>query len=271
MSLLRREQLVRLARQYDALIVTDDVYDFLQWPIFPPGSTESSSNMCVRRIVDIDRFLDGGPGPESFGNAVSNGSFSKIIGPGTRTGWVEGTPKMAWGASQAGSSRSGGAPSQLTSTFLHQLLQSGSFMEHLQKTLIPSYASRYHCVVQAIQSHLLPLGVSMLNPSRDIAGGYFAWLTLPSGTDAQRVAQRAKTEESLVVAEGALFKVQGDEEAPGMSFNENIRICYAWEDEGKLAEGIERLARVIERVLNGESIYLSNSSTTGNRDVENFQ
>lgn len=81
-SLRRREALVRLARKYDALIVTDDVYDMLQWS----SSGKVLNSACQPRIVDIDRTLDDGP-IDQFGNAVSNGSFSKIVAPGCRTGW----------------------------------------------------------------------------------------------------------------------------------------------------------------------------------------
>lgn len=97
MSIRRREQLVRLARKYDALIVTDDVYDFLQWTSEP--STHYPTKAIAPRLVDIDRVLDGGP-KDDYGNVVSNGSFSKLIGAGCRVGWAEGTPKFAYGLSQ---------------------------------------------------------------------------------------------------------------------------------------------------------------------------
>lgn len=103
MTLRRREELVRVARDYDALIITDDVYDFLQWPSSLSAETLSLDKAVLPRIVDVDRFLDGGAeraGADGFGNAASNGSFSKICGPGLRTGWVEGTEKMAHGVSQ---------------------------------------------------------------------------------------------------------------------------------------------------------------------------
>jgi DNA-binding transcriptional MocR family regulator len=99
MSLARREALVRLVRKHDALIITDDVYDMLQWNINPSEDLSNCSTACQPRLVDIDAYLDGGPIDE-FGNSMSNGSFSKIMGPGLRTGWAEGTAKFAWGLSQ---------------------------------------------------------------------------------------------------------------------------------------------------------------------------
>lgn len=100
MSLSDRQELVRLAREFDALIITDDVYDFLQWSPDPNGSLSHPNRAVQPRIVDVDRYLDGGPKDE-WGNAVSNGSFSKMIGPGARTGWAEATEKTAFGISQA--------------------------------------------------------------------------------------------------------------------------------------------------------------------------
>jgi len=103
MTLNRREKLVRLAREYDALVITDDVYDFLQWPVALTAQKSSLEKAILPRIVDVDRYLDGGverEGADGFGNAASNGSFSKICAPGTRTGWCEGSPKLAYGLSQ---------------------------------------------------------------------------------------------------------------------------------------------------------------------------
>lgn len=102
MSLRRREELVRVAREYDALIITDDVYDQLQWTI--PFNKSLVEKAVMPRLVDVDECLNGGTarsGADGFGNTVSNGSFSKVCGPGLRTGWVEGTEKLVYGFSQA--------------------------------------------------------------------------------------------------------------------------------------------------------------------------
>ena len=74
-------------------------------------------------------------------------------------------------------------------------------------------------------------------------GGYFLWFTLPSPLDAVRVAVRAKEEANLIVAPGSMFAVNGDADLE--SLQRKVRVSFAWEQEELLAEGIERLSRVI--------------------------
>ncbi|KAI9856904.1 MAG: hypothetical protein M1813_008741 [Trichoglossum hirsutum] len=252
MSLARRKELVRLAREYDALIITDDVYDFLQWTA--SGETSLAANMdraILPRLVDIDRELDGGAereGADGFGNAASNGSFSKIVGPGVRTGWNEGTEIFTHGLSMTGSTRSGGAGSHLTATFIFQLLQSRSLHHHIQNTLQPSYATNHRALLGAITTHLLPLGITLPSQSsREVVGGYFVWLTLPPPLAAKELARRALEEENLIVAFGDMFEVRGDEEQA--RFGRELRLCIAWEEEKRLVEGVERLAALVRRMI----------------------
>jgi DNA-binding transcriptional MocR family regulator len=83
-----RVKIVELAREFDVLVIADDVYDFLRWPK-EENSLPHALEAPPARLVDIDRSLEGG---SPFGNAISNGSFSKIVAPGMRVGWVEGDP-----------------------------------------------------------------------------------------------------------------------------------------------------------------------------------
>lgn len=91
LSLGMRKSLVSLARKHDALVVSDDVYDFLSWP-HDPSAPDGVVTHVPPRLVDVDREI---PGCNNFGNTVSNGSFSKVIGPGVRVGWSECTPAFA--------------------------------------------------------------------------------------------------------------------------------------------------------------------------------
>lgn len=56
MSLDHRERLVRIARQFDALVITDDVYDFLQWPSSVSNHTQFPTQAYLPRVVDVDRY-----------------------------------------------------------------------------------------------------------------------------------------------------------------------------------------------------------------------
>jgi len=82
MDLDTRRRLVCLAREWDILLISDDVYDFLgndDQPAVPPP-----------RLVTIDaETLPRGKRDGISGNTVSNCSFSKLVGPGLRAGWIE--------------------------------------------------------------------------------------------------------------------------------------------------------------------------------------
>jgi DNA-binding transcriptional MocR family regulator len=233
MTLTRREQLVRLARRYDALIISDDVYDFLNWGRTPP----------LPRLVDIDAVLDGGPSTP-FGNTVSNGSFSKLLGPGLRTGWAEGTAKFIHGLSLCGSSTSGGPPSQLSSWLAAQAIVSGRLDKHIDELLMPSLQRRSHALLDAIRSFLVPLGMQVGGPLDEVTGGYFISMKLPAHIKSKSLCERAEREHGLLLACGKLFAVHGDDKlASGENF---VRLCFAYEDESRLVDGVKRLAVLIE-------------------------
>lgn len=101
-----------------------------------------------------------------------------------------------------GSSRSGGAPSQLTATFVAEALETGELQRYVYETLQPSYGKRYRAMIAAINEHLLPLGVQLPQTERDVVGGYFIWLTLPEPLNGAVVAQRVLQEQDVVVAQG---------------------------------------------------------------------
>ncbi|KAI9476420.1 MAG: pyridoxal phosphate-dependent transferase [Benjaminiella poitrasii] len=68
----KRERIVQLGRKYNMLIICDDVYDMLTF-----------RDEIPKRVVAYDL--------EQEGNhvVISNGSFSKILAPGARAGWIE--------------------------------------------------------------------------------------------------------------------------------------------------------------------------------------
>jgi DNA-binding transcriptional MocR family regulator len=144
----------------------------------------------------------------------------------------------------SGASASGGAPSQLTATIMAELMQSGALQNHISNTLQPAYARRYRTTMKAIEEFLVPLGVTLDQPSCTVVGGYFLWLSLPDPLLADDLAIRAEADEGVVVGPGSLFGVYGDTEV--VDTKNKLRICFAWEREDALREGIERLGRAIK-------------------------
>ena len=100
-------------------------------------------------------------------------------------------------------------------------------------------------MLDAIRRHLVPLGATLPQENREVVGGYFIWVRLP--VNAVALAKMAKKVANLIVAEGAIFEVPGDREVA--NFPNEIRLCFAWEDEERLAEGIERLASLVKLML----------------------
>lgn len=264
MSTERRIELIKCARDFDALIIADDVYDFLQWHADPNNaSTDALAKASFPRLVDIDRYLDGGAqrdGADGFGNTMSNGSFSKICGPGLRVGWCEGSPKFAYGVGQTGSSCSGGAPSQMASTFVDQLLRSGELQSHINYVLRKAYAQRYKTLVDAVEKQLCPLGATLPQRNRDVVGGYFVWFTLPETISAEELAQRCQEEANVFIAPGSIFEVPGDDT---VTFKHSIRLTFSWLELDEMEEGVRRIRTVLESMLKGEKAKTKARSQKG--------
>ncbi|KAK8051264.1 hypothetical protein PG993_002649 [Apiospora rasikravindrae] len=270
-----RRELVRIAREFDALVISDDVYDYLRWPADPTGDGHDGTTMASpplppppSRLVDIDRGMDGYD--EKWGNTLSNGSFSKIIGPGVRVGWADCAPGLAFELGEVGSSSSGGGPAHLSSTFVDKMLRSGALDTHIQTVLIPTYRRRYHIMMGCIAQLLVPLGVKVDSSISEkeagiaLGGGFFLYLRLPDDVPhARTVASVALREHGLRIAFGHLFVVAGDEgstaraEGPG-GIARCFRLCWAWHEEEELREGVHRLADTLasirERIARGEAI-----------------
>jgi DNA-binding transcriptional MocR family regulator len=268
MSLRRRQQLIRLAREFDALVITDDVYDILRWPADKEGSYQDLGDVPPR-LVDVDRILEGGPKDE-WGNAMSNGSFSKIIAPGVRVGWAEATPAFTLALSQVGATRSGGCPAHMAASFVHEMLESGLLRKHLETKVLPTFRSRYYAMLEAIEMFLVPLGINIstgepynetseqVNGAEDgrkkytaQAGGYFIWLLLPEGLAGKGadLAAQGLEKYDLKFAYGDMMQVQGDPTSAiraANGYGNGIRLSWAWHTEVEILEGIKRLSALIK-------------------------
>lgn len=206
----RRQKIVELSQQHDFLIVADEVYHLLNYTVVPPPS--------FAVFLDSERVF-------------SIGSFSKILAPGLRLGWIHTSPKLMQRILQKGLLASGGGFNHFTSGIVRSVVELGwqkQFLDELKQI----YQQRIEVLNKALHQHL-PTTVKFNKPE----GGYFFWLTLPEGIDGKRLLKTA-VPHKVGFQPGVNFSSRGD-------FTNCIRLSFAFYHEAELIEGAQRLARAL--------------------------
>jgi 2-aminoadipate transaminase len=218
LSEARRNEIIRLARQYDFMIVEDDVYRDLSFDGAVPASFYA---------------LAGGE------QVLSIGSFSKTLAPGLRLGWLLGTEDAIQHCVNCGTSQMGGGANPFVAQIVAEYCQSGHWQKHILH-LQSLYKMRRDVVLSAL-SQYMPSDVGWTHP----AGGFFIWLSLPKDVFAQDVKRMALQEGvSLAAGEGFFVKPSDGEH--------NLRLAYSCASPEEIDTGIRILAQVINRSRMGE-------------------
>ncbi|CUM65549.1 uncharacterized protein PRCAT00003195001 [Priceomyces carsonii] len=226
-SVKTRLRLLELARQYDMLIISDDVYDLLNY---------TGAEDIVPRINYLDE--DTLPSYKTYGNSISNATFSKISAPGLRVGWQETpTPKLAQQLANTGANKSGGTPAQLASYVVQNLIQTGT-LEAIVKNLKDVYAKRVN-VLKASIGEYLPDSTIIVGGD----GGYFLWVSIPGEIDHDKVVDKLE-KENVILASGKHFEVHGDTKGWGRNC---VRLAVSYLSESEIDEGIKKWGQVLRR------------------------
>ena len=206
----RRARLAALSLEYDFLIVADEVYHFLSYAAQPPKAFA---------------------GYISQGNILSVGSFSKILAPGLRLGWVQTDPQRVKGLAGSGLLDSGGGLNPFTSAIVRGVLESDGLQENIAE-LRATYGARVKAMAEALQKYLPQVTYQVPQ------GGYFFWVRLPEGIDAEALMARAE-KHKVSYRPGKLFSSQD-------GLCEYARLCFAFYDAEQLEQGVERLKLALE-------------------------
>jgi 2-aminoadipate transaminase len=207
----RREALARLSRDHRLTVVADEVYHPLAYTAPPPPP--------------LAAFIPSAPG------ILSLGSFSKILAPGLRLGWLQAAPAVIERFVRCGLLDSGGGLNPFTSGVVRSALEIGG-VDRTLAFLRQAYTRRLQAMCAALRARL-PAGVRFTEP----AGGFFVWLTLPAGVDSLELRATAR--------------LQGVDFMPGPRFSSrdglrnSLRLSFAYYDIPELVQGVERLSAVI--------------------------
>ena len=206
-TLERRRRIVELAAEYGFAVLEDDAYFDLRF------SGEQLPTLYT---------LDGGR------NVLYFGTFSKILAAGMRLGWIVGDPALI---GRLGVLKVDGSTNPFAAHVAFEYCKDGR-LEARIRDLVETYRHRRDLMLGELEERM-PEDVSWTFPE----GGFFVWLTLPPGTDALRLQQRAR-ERGLEFTPGTAFFYDG-------GGRQNIRLSYSYVSDEEMTRGVQILSELL--------------------------
>jgi len=222
LSLEKRHRLAALARRHRMPILEDDVYGFLYYGDLPAAPLRAFEDEWVYYL----------------------GSFSKILAPALRAGWLVVPPHLTARLSSLKHGADLDTPS-LSHRVISAYLEADLLPAHLA-ILRDEYRRRRDTMLAALRNHFPP-EVRWNHPT----SGMFVWAELPPGLDAAALLQTAVETESVAFSPGVVF---------GPGADHCLRLNFTSLSPERIEDGIERLGRVIRRAaLEGDMPVLLSS------------
>jgi DNA-binding transcriptional MocR family regulator len=202
----RRRRIVELAVKHDFLIVADEVYQMLYYHDAPPpayGTMTSSKKV------------------------LSLGSFSKILAPAMRLGWIQASNDLLQQIEAYGFVNSGGCINHLGAHIARYAIESGALNKHI-KSLCNAFRARLDVMHDALNEHFADIA-SWSKPT----GGYFVWIKFDESVDTRKIRAAAWDAETGYQS-GATFSSQG-------RLGNYMRLSFAHYNEDDIQKGVARL------------------------------
>ncbi len=205
LSRSRRDQLAALAAEHNFLLLADEVYQLLNYSGAPPRPFAAYTDEA-EQVVSIN-------------------SFSKILAPGLRLGWIQAHPSVIDRLAGCGQLDSGGGMNPFTSAVVRYLIEAGNLGDNL-RILKTTYHERLQAMSGALEEHLPEAEY------RVPEGGFFFWVRLP-GMDAAVLRPQARDHE-VDFRPGGLFSSRD-------GLGEYLRLSFSYYAPEEIEEGIRRL------------------------------
>ena len=217
MSRRRREALIDLAEANGIFIVEDSPYRRV---IF-----EGESEPPLKALDRSDTVL-------------LLGTFSKIMAPGLRIGWVHGAADLIQRMIQL---KTDGGSCPLTQRMIVEFCNGGRLSGHLEGVQAAYRQHRDH-MVAAIRRELPDAAFSVPH------GGYYVWLTLPHAFDGNDFAVRAAKEDVILIPGSKFFAMNGGRPYGEAAPMNAIRLAYSHATPEEIDEGLYRLGQIYRAI-----------------------
>ncbi|HYC43787.1 MAG TPA: PLP-dependent aminotransferase family protein [Noviherbaspirillum sp.] len=162
------------------------------------------------------------------------GSFSKVLTPGIRLGYVVAPVPLIRKLEQA-KQAADLHTAQLTQMVVHEVVKDGFLKEHIP-TIRKLYADQCEAMLSAL-SEFFPSSVAWTRPE----GGMFIWVTLPKHIDSMKLLDEAIAQ-NVAFVPGAPFYANAPEK-------NTLRLSFVTVPPAKIREGVEKLGKLITSKL----------------------
>jgi DNA-binding transcriptional MocR family regulator len=216
MPLAARERLLDLAGELDIPVVEDAAYAALA---FEGEAPPAMLALEVARRGSIERA-----------RAIYCGTFSKVLSPGLRVGWIAASKALVRRLVLIKQASDLNSPA-LNQMIVHRLAEA-AFDAQVARARA-HYRRRRDRLLAALERHM-PAGVSWTRP----LGGLFVWVTLPDGMDAAALLARSLEEAGVAFVPGGAFFHDG-------RGRNTLRLSFSLPGEAEMERGIAALARLI--------------------------
>ncbi|ESY63828.1 GntR family transcriptional regulator [Mesorhizobium sp. LNHC232B00] len=213
----QREAVLDLAGELDIAVIEDAAYRALRY-----------DGEGVPPILALDCARSGGI---DKARTLYCGSFSKILSPGMRVGWVCAPRHVVEKLVLMKQASDLHSPS-INQLVMHRVAEA-VFDAQVEK-LIGAYRERRDGLLAALEANM-PKGVSWSRPE----GGMFVWATLPEGSDATELLARSVKEARVAFVPGNAFHADG-------TGRNTLRLSFTLADRRAVSEGIPRLAALLK-------------------------
>ncbi len=207
----KRSMLADFARQHGILLVEDDPYGEIRFE--------------GERQKPLKSFYE---------ETVMLGSFSKILAPGLRLGWIIAPNKKIFEKLLLAKQASDLHTSQFTQMIVSKFYENFDTQAHIEK-ISASYKENRDTMMRELEL-LLP-SVKYSRPE----GGMFLWIEFENDTDTRKLLEYAMQEQVAFVPGEAFFAIAENKPKNFARFN------FTNASEEEIKDGIKRLARAYER------------------------
>ena len=208
LSVERRFELVETCARMGIPLIEDDPYGSLSYKAEP-----------------LPRMLNMNPD-----GVVYMGSFSKVLTPGIRLGYVIAPQVLARKLEQA-KQATDLHTAQLTQMVVHEVIKDGFLQEHIP-TIRQLYSDQCQAMLTAL-TDFFPAGVTWTKPE----GGMFIWITMPKHIDSTKLLEEA-IKQNVAFVPGASFYAN----APEMN---TFRLSFVTVPPEKIRAGVAILGKLI--------------------------